>query len=74
MSVSRRFNPSGTIHRDSFVLADGRFLAVSISDHEVGMRQPIPGSWLTADRQSVGRSRSLFGPERCRDRATMRCN
>ena len=26
------FNPAGTIHRDSFVLANGRFLAVSISN------------------------------------------
>jgi AraC family transcriptional regulator len=29
------FNPAGTVHRDSFVLADGRFLAVSISDHSL---------------------------------------
>jgi len=29
------FNPAGTAHRDSFVLADGRFLAVSISDHSL---------------------------------------
>jgi AraC family transcriptional regulator len=29
------FNPAGTTHRDSFVLADGRFLAVSISDHSL---------------------------------------
>lgn len=26
------FNPAGTTHRDSFVLAEGRFLAISISD------------------------------------------
>jgi AraC family transcriptional regulator len=26
------FNPAGTVHRDSFVRADGRFLAVSIAD------------------------------------------
>lgn len=29
------FNPAGTVHRDSFVLAEGRFLAVSISDHSL---------------------------------------
>jgi AraC family transcriptional regulator len=29
------FNPAGTTHRDSFVLADGRFLAVSISDRSL---------------------------------------
>jgi AraC family transcriptional regulator len=29
------FNPAGTVHRDSFVRADGRFLAVSISDHSL---------------------------------------
>jgi AraC family transcriptional regulator len=29
------FNPAGTVHRASFVLADGRFLAVSISDHSL---------------------------------------
>ena len=29
------FNPAGVVHRDSFVLADGRFLAVSISEHSL---------------------------------------
>jgi AraC family transcriptional regulator len=29
------FNPAGTIHRDSFVLANGHFLAVSISDQSL---------------------------------------
>jgi AraC family transcriptional regulator len=29
------FNPAGTTHRDSFVLADGHFLAVSISDQSL---------------------------------------
>jgi len=29
------FNPAGTTHRDSFVLADGRFLAVSISNNSL---------------------------------------
>ena len=29
------FNPSGTTHRDSFVLAEGRFLAISISDRSL---------------------------------------
>jgi AraC family transcriptional regulator len=29
------FNPAGTTHRDSFVLADGRFFAISISDHSL---------------------------------------
>ena len=29
------FNPAGTIHRDSFLLASGRFLAVSISDQSL---------------------------------------
>jgi AraC family transcriptional regulator len=29
------FNPAGTTHRDSFVLAEGRFLAISISDHNL---------------------------------------
>ncbi len=27
------FNPAGTVHRDTFILPEGRFLAVSISDH-----------------------------------------
>jgi AraC family transcriptional regulator len=31
------FNPAGTVHRDTFVLADGRFLAVSISDQSLGV-------------------------------------
>ena len=29
------FNPAGTTHRDSFVVADGRFLAVSIADRSL---------------------------------------
>lgn len=29
------FNPAGTTHRDSFVLAHGRFLAISISDESL---------------------------------------
>jgi len=29
------FNPAGTVHRDSFVLPHGRFLAVSISDQSL---------------------------------------
>jgi AraC family transcriptional regulator len=29
------FNPAGTVHRDSFALAEGRFLAVSISDQSL---------------------------------------
>lgn len=29
------FNPAGTTHRDSFVIAEGRFLAISISDESL---------------------------------------
>jgi AraC family transcriptional regulator len=38
------FNPAGTAHRDSFALANGRFLAVSISDQS--LRVVVDGAAL----------------------------
>jgi AraC family transcriptional regulator len=41
------FNPAGTVHRDSFVIADGKFLTVSISDHSLNIASDwaaLPGA------------------------------
>jgi AraC family transcriptional regulator len=44
------FNPAGTTHRDSFALAEGRFLAVSISDQSLRVALDLavlPGAAVT---------------------------
>jgi AraC family transcriptional regulator len=46
------FNPAGTTHRDSFVRASGRFLAVSISDQS--LRVALNGADLPATAQAFG--------------------
>lgn len=59
------FNPAGTTHRDSFLLAQGRFLAVSISD-EI-MRIAMEGAALDGTATAFSNAESLSAAFRLMD-------